>query len=58
MKTVWLTLTVVGFVQCLEGLGSIEHDFRGFDDNILFSINWPGQPETPEVVADGETNKS
>lgn len=22
---------------------SIEHDFKGFDDSILFGINWPGE---------------
>ncbi|XP_072939191.1 endoplasmic reticulum lectin 1 isoform X2 [Epargyreus clarus] len=58
MKAVWLILCVVGVVQCFEGLGSINHDFRGFDDNILFSIKWPGQLDTPEIVGDGENNKS
>jgi hypothetical protein len=38
MRSHWiLTATVVGFCCCVNG-----NDFKGFDDNILFSLNWPG----------------
>lgn len=36
----------------------IEHDFKGFDDSILFGINWPGNPNLNENFVDGEKNKS
>jgi hypothetical protein len=33
-----LTLSVVGFINY-----QVEaNDFKGFDDNNLFSLNWPG----------------
>lgn len=35
----------------------IEHDFKGFDDTILFGINWPGSPEVLENLVEGEGNK-
>ncbi|XP_068632451.1 endoplasmic reticulum lectin 1 isoform X2 [Battus philenor] len=58
MKKVWfIVISAIVLVEC------IEHDFKGFDDNILFSINWPGtndalekeaeeasKPQTKEVV--------
>ncbi|XP_063360142.1 endoplasmic reticulum lectin 1 isoform X1 [Cydia amplana] len=44
-----LVLTAVGFVL------SIEHDYKGFDDSILFGINWPGADEALENLVDGET---
>ncbi|CAH2991090.1 unnamed protein product [Chilo suppressalis] len=46
------TVCAIGIVLC------IEHDSRGFDDTILFGINWPGAPEVLENLADGELNKS
>ncbi|KAM3963742.1 endoplasmic reticulum lectin 1 isoform 2-T2 [Aphomia sociella] len=45
-------LCAVKFVLC------IEHDFKGFDDTILFGINWPGAPENIEKLADGDVVKS
>ncbi|XP_038214508.1 endoplasmic reticulum lectin 1 isoform X2 [Zerene cesonia] len=32
----------------------IEQDFKGFDDSILFTINWPGSPDTLENLVDKE----
>lgn len=37
-------------------VSSIEHDFKGFDDTILFGINWPGNQDIQHLV-DGEVNK-
>lgn len=34
------------------GVFSIEHDFKGFDDSILFGINWPGTQETLSNLED------
>lgn len=34
------------------GVYSIEHDFKGFDDSILFGINWPGTQETLSNLED------
>jgi hypothetical protein len=45
-----LSLCAVGAVLC------IENDFKGFDDNILFGINWPGS--RLENAAAAELNKS
>ncbi|KAL0831551.1 hypothetical protein ABMA28_002342 [Loxostege sticticalis] len=43
---------------CAFGIAScIEHDFKGFDDTILFGINWPGNPETLENLVEGDVNK-
>ncbi|XP_050668715.1 endoplasmic reticulum lectin 1 isoform X1 [Leptidea sinapis] len=39
MKTYCHLVFIVGSVLC------IEHDFKGFDDTILFRINWPGKLE-------------
>ncbi|KAI8422741.1 hypothetical protein MSG28_006500 [Choristoneura fumiferana] len=43
-----LVLSVIGAVL------SIEHDYKGFDDSILFGINWPGAQEALENLVDGE----
>ncbi|CAH0750433.1 unnamed protein product [Diatraea saccharalis] len=47
-----LTVCALGIALC------IEHDSRGFDDTILFKINWPGAPDVLENLADNELNKS
>ncbi|XP_063822799.1 endoplasmic reticulum lectin 1 isoform X1 [Ostrinia nubilalis] len=47
-----LSVCAFGFVLC------IENDFKGFDDTILFGINWPGAPEPVENLVDGEINKT
>lgn len=39
----------------LNLVNSIEHDFKGFDDSILFGINWPGSKDL-ETLVDGEIN--
>lgn len=46
----WLFFFVIGFVSCFE------HDLKAFDDSILFSINWPGNPEDTviEDLIEGE----
>lgn len=41
-------LCVIGLVLC------IDHDFKGFDDTILFGIKWPGKPENLDNLVDGE----
>lgn len=45
-------LSIFGIVLC------IEHDFKGFDDSILFGINWPGAPDVLENLVDGEPKQS
>lgn len=50
MKHSWFVFAnIVSFVLC------IEHDFKGFDDSILFALNWPGRPESAENLVEGET---
>ncbi|XP_075974218.1 endoplasmic reticulum lectin 1 isoform X2 [Anticarsia gemmatalis] len=50
MKRTWaVCLCLVKLVSC------IEHDFKGFDDSILFGINWPGNQDLDSLV-DGEVN--
>lgn len=44
-----LLISAIGLALC------IEHDFKGFDDTILFGINWPGKPENLENLVDGES---
>ncbi|XP_047530097.1 endoplasmic reticulum lectin 1 isoform X2 [Vanessa atalanta] len=39
------------------GVLSIEHDFKGFDDSILFGINWPGVQDTLPKLEDGSANR-
>ncbi|XP_046962137.1 endoplasmic reticulum lectin 1 isoform X2 [Vanessa cardui] len=39
------------------GVLSIEHDFKGFDDSILFGINWPGVQESLPKLEDGSANR-
>lgn len=49
MKCTWfVVLCAIGIALC------IEHDFKGFDDSILFGINWPGAPDILDNLADGE----
>lgn len=49
MKCTWfVVLCAIGIALC------IEHDFKGFDDSILFGINWPGAPDISENLPDGE----
>ncbi|XP_026315422.1 endoplasmic reticulum lectin 1 isoform X3 [Hyposmocoma kahamanoa] len=51
MKCTWfVVLCAIGIALC------IDHDFKGFDDSILFGINWPGAPDILENLADGESN--
>ncbi|KPI92913.1 Endoplasmic reticulum lectin 1 [Papilio xuthus] len=51
MKSVWfLVLSALAVGNC------IEHDFKGFDDSILFSINWPGANDGLDETID-KTNK-
>lgn len=45
-------LSILGIVLC------IEHDFKGFDDSILFGINWPGAHDVLENLVDGEPKQS
>ncbi|CAG4985733.1 unnamed protein product [Parnassius apollo] len=48
MKSSWfLFLSTLAIGKC------IEHDFKGFDDSILFGINWPGSNDVLENVVDG-----
>lgn len=50
MKRIWIMcLCVIKLTSC------IEHDFKGFDDSILFGINWPGSKDLENLV-DGEIN--
>lgn len=35
----------------------IKHDFRGFDDKILFGISWPGDIESSDNLVDTEVDK-
>lgn len=44
-------LLVLGLIGAVL---SIEHDYKGFDDSILFGINWPGAQEALENLVDGE----
>lgn len=38
---------------------SIEHDYKGFDDSILFGINWPGSKnELDNLVSGSEDGKA
>lgn len=42
-------------VFCAIGVAlSIEHDFKGFDDSILFGINWPGPPDVQMFFGGGD----
>lgn len=50
MKGIWLLcLCFLKYSFC------IDHDFKGFDDSILFGINWPGNQELENLI-DGEIN--
>ncbi|XP_023955101.2 endoplasmic reticulum lectin 1 isoform X2 [Bicyclus anynana] len=49
MKRLCLFVLSVSLCVC-----AIEHDFKGFDDNILFGILWPGSLDTPEKLLEGE----
>ncbi|KAI5633905.1 glucosidase II beta subunit-like protein domain-containing protein [Phthorimaea operculella] len=50
--SVALLFCVVGAVLC------IEHDFKGFDDSILFGINWPGAPSNAlDNLIDGDVSE-
>ncbi|KAH9644119.1 hypothetical protein HF086_015449, partial [Spodoptera exigua] len=51
MRCIWVLCLC--FVKLAS---SIEHDFKGFDDTILFGINWPGNQDIQHLV-DGEVNK-
>lgn len=43
------------FVLCVTVCAwCIEHDFKGFDDSILFGIVWPGTLEVPDKLLDGD----
>lgn len=33
----------------LIGVLGIEHDFKGFDDSILFGIEWPGPLDNLQI---------
>lgn len=33
----------------IVGASDIEHDFKGFDDSILFGIEWPGSLDNLQV---------
>lgn len=47
------------YILSILGTGlCIEHDFKGFDDSILFGIDWPGAPDVLENLVDGESNPS
>lgn len=35
-------------VLCLE----YKHDYRGFDDSILYEIDWPGKLNSPDEVSE------
>lgn len=51
MRASWIIcLCVVKLALC------IEHDFKGFDDSILFGINWPGSTDDQNLV-DGDVQK-
>ncbi|XP_026732359.1 endoplasmic reticulum lectin 1 isoform X1 [Trichoplusia ni] len=51
MRGSWvICLCVVKLALC------IEHDFKGFDDSILFGINWPGSTDIQNLV-DGDVQK-
>ncbi|XP_030024178.2 endoplasmic reticulum lectin 1 isoform X1 [Manduca sexta] len=46
-------LVLCAFSHCL----CIEHDFKGFDDSILFGINWPGKvDDIAENLVDGKAD--
>ncbi|KAJ0175790.1 hypothetical protein K1T71_008949 [Dendrolimus kikuchii] len=47
---------VIVLISCIVGYTlCIEHDFKGFDDSILFGINWPGENYIVDLT--DETNK-
>ncbi|CAG9119227.1 unnamed protein product [Plutella xylostella] len=53
MQATWLLIALV-----LKAVSCIEHDFKGFDDSILFSINWPGSQESIDNLVDGGSNEA
>lgn len=47
MQYLWLaTVTLLVLTNCLVRC----HEFKGFDDNILFALNWPGAENTLQVI--------
>ncbi|XP_049868358.1 endoplasmic reticulum lectin 1 isoform X2 [Pectinophora gossypiella] len=53
MRCSWfILLCAIGIVVC------IEHDFKGFDDSILFGINWPGPQEVLDNIVDGDVSQN
>lgn len=49
MKCTWFVVfCAIGIALC------INHDFKGFDDSILFAINWPGANYEFENIVDGK----
>ncbi|CAK1540714.1 unnamed protein product [Leptosia nina] len=45
-------------ILCITGrILCIEHDFKGFDDTILFTIDWPGTPAKLENIVDNKEFK-
>ncbi|XP_045495294.1 endoplasmic reticulum lectin 1 isoform X1 [Colias croceus] len=43
---------LICFVYIFGTIFCIEQDFKGFDDSILFTINWPGSPDALESLVD------
>lgn len=51
MKKLWyLLFSAIGVL-------SIEHDFKGFDDSILFGIEWPGSLDNLQISDEAWASK-
>lgn len=44
----------VYYVLCIIVTVAYGHDFRSFDDSILFKINWPGKANSDLLVSINE----
>ncbi|CAH3876675.1 unnamed protein product [Pieris brassicae] len=51
MNILFLSFLIIGSAF------AVQHDFKGFDDTILFSINWPGSPEALENLVNNKEIK-
>lgn len=44
LERLWVLVVTLHLVLCLE----YKHDYRGFDDSILYEIDWPGKSSSPD----------
>uniref|UniRef100_A0A6B2E7J5 Endoplasmic reticulum lectin 1 n=1 Tax=Phlebotomus kandelakii TaxID=1109342 RepID=A0A6B2E7J5_9DIPT len=47
-------LVQIVFIAWLYVSGSVKADYKGFDDNIIYKINWPGKIDDLQNVDGGE----